>query len=409
MKLRFTVLTAVLLAASVSLAAPEMRPDRVVVNLTASPATSFAVSWRTAPEVKQATGEIAVAEKGPHFAGKASKVPAVSRSFEGDAESAAIYHSVTFDGLQPGTRYAYRVGDGQHWSEWNHVMTASLEAEPFSFLYFGDAQNDIYSHCSRVIRQGLLHCSDADFTLHAGDLVNTFNSDREWGEWFDAAGWIHRTIPVIAVPGNHEYGKPGLSPHWRHVFTMPENGPEELKESVYSLDYQGVRFVALNSNEKRSAQAVWLREVLRDNPNRWTIVTMHHPVYSTARGRDNAGMRDEWQPIFDEFGVDLVLQGHDHTYGRTGFMQYDPEVKEGHQATVSDSGVVYVVSVTGPKQYDLNRNDFMMKMAEQTQLYQIISIQGGELRYDAYNALGEKEDGFTLKKDKDGKKELVED
>ena len=56
--------------------------------------------------------------------------------------------------------------------------------------------------------------------------------------------------------------------------------------------------------------------VLADNDQRWTVVTFHHPVWSGAEGRNNPALREIWGPILEEHGVDLVLQGHDHTYGR---------------------------------------------------------------------------------------------
>src|SRR5690606_28722321 len=94
--------------------------------------------------------------------------------------------------------------------------------------------------------------------------------------------------------------------------------PEGLEETTYYVDYQGVRVISLDSNKERQAQIPWLRKVLGDNPNRWTIITFHHPVFSPARDRDNRELRELWKPVFDEFKVDLVLTGHDHTYARTG-------------------------------------------------------------------------------------------
>ena len=61
------------------------------------------------------------------------------------------YHSVEFSELKPDTLYAYRVGSGDRWSEWIQFRTAKAEAAPFSFLYFGDAQNSILSFWSRII------------------------------------------------------------------------------------------------------------------------------------------------------------------------------------------------------------------------------------------------------------------
>ena len=60
-------------------------------------------------------------------------------------------------------------------------------------------------------------------------------------------------------------------------------------------------------------QTAWLEKVLADNPNRWTIVEFHQPIFSPAKGRDNPEQRAAWKPLFDRHGVDLVLTGHDHT------------------------------------------------------------------------------------------------
>ena len=204
-------------------------------------------------------------------------------------------HTVVFEGLEPGADYLYRVGDGVNWSEWIRFTTAKDEPAPFSFIYFGDAQNDLKAHWSRVIRQAYSDAPQAKFLLHAGDLINRGDADAEWGEWFRAGGWVNAMMPTLATPGNHEYGRSlsegrGLSEHWRPQFAFPENGPEGLEESVYFVDYQGVRFVSLNSNEQQEEQVEWLRRVLADNPNRWTILTFHHPIYSAAKGRDNTDL-----------------------------------------------------------------------------------------------------------------------
>ena len=92
----------------------------------------------------------------------------------------------------------------------------------------------------------------AHFLLHAGDLVNRRNSDHEWGEWYYSGGWIYRMMPSIATPGNHEYGKDEadqyvLSNHWKPTFTLPENGPVGMQETVFYIDYQGTRIISLDS------------------------------------------------------------------------------------------------------------------------------------------------------------------
>ncbi|MGD9645193.1 MAG: fibronectin type III domain-containing protein [Pirellulales bacterium] len=390
-------------------------PDRIILTWKENPARSQAVTWRTDTSVKTGLAQIAVAESGPKFAAKARDFTATTAEHESDL-GPAHYHSVNFADLQPATKYAYRVGDGVNWSEWFQFTTASDKAAPFSFIYFGDAQNDVRAHWSRVIREAHSDAPKARFMLHAGDLINSANRDAEWGEWFGAGGWLNAMVPSVPTPGNHEYARDRgkllsrsqLSHHWRPQYTLPENGPKGLEETVYWLDYQGARIISLNSNEQLKQQVEWLDRVLSDNLNTWTVVTFHHPVFSTARGRDNPEIRSLWKPVMDKYRVDLVLQGHDHTYARFA-PDHVENVSSGANVRSAEGGTVYVVSVSGPKMYNLERKPEMRRAAEDTQLYQIVSIDGDSLRYEARTATGELYDAFRLKKQPGQLNELVDE
>ena len=393
-----------------------LRPDRIVLTWQRDPSTTQSVTWRTSVAVTRPLAEIALAGSGPEFVSAAKQL-------EGTAEplltnlGPAHFHTVEFTDLTSSTKYAYRVGDGVNWSEWFHFTTASDKSEPFSFVYFGDAQNDVRSMWSRVIREAYGDAPDLSFFLHAGDLINRAESDGEWGQWFAAGKWLNAMVPSIAVPGNHEQARTldgrKLSHHWRPQFAFPTNGPEGLEESCYTLVYQGVRFIGMNSNERQAEQAVWLEQVLSENQCPWVICTFHHPIFSTGRDRDNAELRSLWKPIIDKYHVDLVLQGHDHTYGRTGLetpLAGDVAANEptGVNKRDQSTGTVYVVSVSGPKMYTLQRYEFMKRQAENTQLYQIIHVDGDELRYEARTAIGELYDAFTLKKREGQINQLIE-
>lgn len=375
--------------------APTVMPDRVVLGIAQDPSTSMRVNWRTSTEVKDARAEIAVAGDGPDFTKEAKEMKATSQRFESKINE-ALYHSVEFTGLKPATTYAYRVGDGKNWSEWHQFRTASAGREPLTFIYVGDAQTNIYSLWSRVIRMAYSSAPETSFILHAGDLINRHDRDNEWGEWFYGAGWINAKVPLVPAPGNHEYGLgPSggreITEHWRYQFNLPDNGPAGLKETCYYADIQGLRVIALNSNEKQKEQAEWLEKVLANNPNRWTVVTFHHPIFSASRGRDNKELRALWQPLFDKYKVDMVLTGHDHTYGRSNLVS--------GQNVRAESGTVYVVSVSGPKMYQVQQQDWMERSAERTQLYQVIRIDGGKLTYESRTAVGTLYDSFELVKD----------
>ncbi|MFM7844405.1 MAG: fibronectin type III domain-containing protein, partial [Planctomycetota bacterium] len=398
---------------------PGKMPDRIVLTWTADPATSQAVTWRTDTTVEEPVAQLAVAEASSSFEKKAKPFPATTAHLETDIH-ACLCHTVEFADLQPNTKYVYRVGDGVNWSEWFHFRTANDKPEPFSFIYFGDAQNSLRSHWSRVIREAYSDAPKARFFIHAGDLVNNSKRDVEWGEWFQAGGWLNAMIPSVPVPGNHEYLSEKiadtdktvryLNRHWRPQFALPTNGPPGLEETTYRLDYQGVRFLLLNSNEPPEKQVSWIDEQLAAPGASWKILAFHHPIYSAAIKRDNAGLRKAWKPVFDRHRVDLVLQGHDHAYARTRQVGAGnvENVPTGVNARSDEGGTVYVVSVSGPKMYGAAEQPLFRRQAEDTQLYQIIHLDGESLRYEARTAHGELYDAFTLHKRAGQHNELVE-
>lgn len=230
-------------------------------------------------------------------------------------------------------------------------------------------------------------------------------------------------MPSVPVSGNHEYGglkvdgqKKGrqLAIQWRPQFTLPveEDLPDDLAETVYTIVYQGVRIIALNSNRGLDAQAKWLEKVLQANRCQWKIVTLHHPIFSSGAKRDNAANRALLKPILDKYKVDLVLQGHDHTYarGHTPVRMSDtvsPEITS-----------LYVNSVSGPKMYQFREDGWKIyerdgvvldRKAEGTPFFQVIDVNGDWLMYRAYMANGQLYDEVRLKKLPDGTKELLED
>ncbi len=402
---------------------PSKHPDRIVLNLGQNPENSTSVTWRTTSEINQGFAEIAKATAAPKFWRTAQTIKATKYALDGtNVPHAGIksnYFSVKFRDLEPNTIYGYRVGNGEYWSEWIQFKTASDKPEKFSFLYVGDTQNYILELWSRLIRQGYKMSPNASFIIHAGDLVNHAHNEQEWSEWFDAGGWIHRVLPSIPVSGNHEYRpiKEGskqreLSIQWNPQFTLPENGPKGLKETVYYTDYQGLRIVVLNTNRDIDKQLPWLENLLANNPNKWTVVTYHHPLYSASASRDNEELRGKLKPIFDKYKVDLSLQGHDHSYARGRVLPLEENVVDGMNKR-DVTGTVYVVSVSGGKMYQLSDGWDSLgakrdRGAENTQLFQLITIDGDKLSYESYTATGDLYDAFDLIKNQKGANTFVE-
>ncbi|WP_199565285.1 purple acid phosphatase family protein [Spongiactinospora rosea] len=398
---------------------PSPVPDRVILTPTTTPATSQKVTWRAEATAEFAQAEILAAPRAlgqvAPPAGAVTKVQAqASTPVNTTLGYASTYHTVEFTGLKPATRYTYRVGDGTNWSEWHDFTTAAGKFEPFSFIYYGDAQNYIDSAVPRVFRNAFADRPQAKMIVNAGDLINSANSEEEWGQWYKAAGFIDSQINNLSIPGNHEYSG-GLSSFWRPQFPYPDNGPgnPELKQTVYYIDYQGVRFIGLDSNHQgnaalMAAQTAWLEKVLKDNPNKWTVVTFHHPVYSTTGTRNNPQVRDQWGPLLEKYGVDLVLQGHDHSYGRGNLVS-------ARKSITVHNGVAYVVSVSGGKMYALNNGENwtgngaeVRSSSQNTQLYQLIDVAGDQIRFEARYANGEHHDGFLIRKNARGERTVNE-
>ncbi|MEO1320780.1 MAG: metallophosphoesterase family protein [Pseudomonadota bacterium] len=417
-------------------------PDRIVITLPGSPQTSFAVTWRTDAAVEETAAEIVEATSDARFDLGAKRLPATTERLDVQQIEAfgqvmdyppnadvppAHFHSVVFEDLKPDTIYAYRVkGAEDQWSPWLQTRTAA-EDGPVSFLYFGDAQNALRSHWSRVIRAGFQEAPKADFILHAGDLVNIPSRDLEWAEWFDATGFIHGMIPAIPLAGNHEYDRLNLpdgsqqkllSRMWRPQFTLPEEPTlhDDLQEVAFDLRYsEDVHlFILSTQSPKIEEQAAWLDRELTASDARWKIVCMHHPIFSSGAGRDSPGRRAALLPVIKKHKVDLVLQGHDHTYARGAIAQRPERIAFKSRGDRIDT--MFVNSVSGPKQYPFRGDNWdgyadedvvLLRKAENTQFFQTINIDGSKLTYKAWTATGELYDDFVMDKSRRGTKKIT--
>ena len=351
-------------------------PERVCLTWSSDPRTSQSVTWRTPPTTASCTVQVTEATSEPIAAPKARDVPAVTSSVTQGGQPWS-YHAATMTELKPDTLYAYRVGDGKTWSAWFQFRTAAAKAEPFSFLYFGDAQHEILSGWSRVVRQAYATAPQARFMVHAGDIVDGGSDDAQWGEWFGGGGWIFAQVPSLPAAGNHEHDVPGnrLTEHWNTQFRLPTHGPGGVEGSCYYIDYQGLRVIVLNCVHHVAEQTKWLDDALAGSPGRWAVVVLHYPVPSTKELAEN------WMPVLARRKVDLVLQGHTHAYTRS----------KGGRAPV------YIESVSGPA------------TGGKAQLFHVISVGSERLRFESRTATGRLHDAFELAKRPDGSAAVVEE
>ena len=378
--------------------APSVFPDRIVASPAQDAASGFSVAWRTEASVDAPLLQVVVAGDSPDM-GAPRQLTSITRALRTE-NGLAHHHRADVVGLQPDTLYAWRVQGGGTWSAWHHTRTAAPADVPLTLLYFGDTQNKNTSLTTRVVREAMRHAPDARLALFAGDLVSGGDGedDNEWGEWFEANESLPTSMLVAPAIGNHEYfeefedtpqERRVLGAHWPLAFALPGNGVTEAASTTYWFDVQGVRVAvidgtsALDLGTARS-QARWLDGVLASNPHRWSIVLTHQPFFSPRDGRDNALLREHLLPVIRKHRVDLVLQGHDHVYGRR---LHDEKPTP-----------VFVVSVAGAKQYRLSEEarKTMRPVAEDTQLFQVLRIDGVRLRYEARTATGRLYDAFEL-------------
>ena len=422
------LLVAPSLATATEPASTDRVPQRILLGVTRDPAHSQTVTWRTDTPVEAPQAQIAPWTGSPKFGNEAITVQAKSAEFTTGAGEKVTHYEATFTGLEASKRYGYRVGDGAVWSEWFLIHTAGANSDPFNFIYLGDAQVDVKSLWSRTAREAFKSAPDASLVLYAGDLINNGYDDHLWGELCSGLGFIGSMVSNLPAVGNHDMNVPDGSPTlpvaahplWKAHFALPQNGPADapmLEDEACWVDYQGVRFITLEANAYspeeydpstrkivQEKQIAWLEGVLRNNPNRWTIMLHHEPMYGVGRNPDNPQIRDAFLPLYDKYKVDLVLQGHDHVYARSH------KLNAGKPVADNAAGTVYVVSVSGPKMYAFNPMyaDLMAKTLTDTQLYQIVNVTNDSVQLNTYSVGGEWVDGFALQKDKDGNSTLTE-
>jgi 3',5'-cyclic AMP phosphodiesterase CpdA len=147
----------------------------------------------------------------------------------------------------------------------------------------------------------------------AGD--NTYaNGAVEEFETCYGPTWGRHKARTWPSPGNHDYRTVGARPYYAYFGDRAGLS----SQGYYSYDLQGWHIVSLNSNlkgEDEVAQEHWLHADLAAHPTRCGLAYWHHPLFSSGGHRNNPYLRPMWQ-ILSAFGVDVVINGHDHDYER---------------------------------------------------------------------------------------------
>ncbi|MCQ4636881.1 metallophosphoesterase family protein [Anaerovorax odorimutans] len=323
-------------------------------------------------------------------------------------------YEASIKGLSQKTTYEYRVGDGDRWSKIRTFttapvaehsrVTASDDAESFEFLYLGDVQykkrSEDYKAWGKMIQDIRQRNPGIAFSLMGGDMVNSPRNMNDWNLFLSQATSVFAGIPMMTTIGNHETTV--RADLYLKMLALPQNGPKGEEEEFYSFDYGNCHIAVVNTsffldNRKAAMEEEWDRELdsingwleedLTRSSSRWKLVVMHHPAYGISDGDPiYDAIREEWEPVFERGGVDLVLCGHQHLYMRT---------KE-----IGD--ITYVMGNSGKRRSTYFNGENVPEYTESLNAtdsnYQIIKVTEDKLTLESYDEEGQIIDKWTKSK-----------
>lgn len=322
-------------------------PQAVHVNWPADPSNSVAVLWRTDADTRASVVQIGTSMN----ALDRTAVGHVSTG--GSGPNAAPIHEVHLCGLTPDTTYYYRVGGEGHWSAVQTFKTAPAPGRAdydVNFAVTGDSRDN--PSIFHEVQQAVLRTSgmrQPDFQVFTGDAVFLGQIQGLWDQWFESGAPTLSRMPFLMAHGNHE----GLAMNYLVQFAQPQAESQEQDELYFSVDYGPIHFVMLNDTPRggdlgalAGAELAWLRaDLARARMNRarvpWIIAVHHKPCFGSSvhsDATDTQFIRRTWPPVYSEFGVDLVLTGHEHDF------EISKDLDGAGQEVTSGRGTTYIIA-----------------------------------------------------------------
>lgn len=242
---------------------------------------------------------------------------------------------VELTGLTPGAAYEFRGGEGTA-THYFRTMPATLE-EPLTFAIGGDVRHR-QAWMEEMNRMAMKH--DPEFIVWGGDLAYADGQEsnlRFWHEWFEAnmntlVADDGRVPPLIVGIGNHEVrggshqnrmsdeaARRRFAPYFYGLFAFPG------QPGYGVLDFGGYLSLVIgdtdHTNTVEGEQTRWLARALAEREEVTHLIPVYHvPAYPSHRDFEGAvsrKIREHWLPLFEQHGVRVAFENHDHTFKRT--------------------------------------------------------------------------------------------
>ena len=329
----------------------------------ADASSEIVVSWHTLRPVRRPRVLLG------HLDGKLERTAAAKETSYTDAKSSqAVYaYHARLSGLQPDSSYLYAALHDGAGPQFGTFRTVPRGRSAFTFTSFGDqgtptlgkrfvAPSGVTIANPPYVNDNLGSPVAGDTTLGVERLrpsFHLFNGDlcyanlaedrvRTWWDFWSNNSRSARNRPWMPSPGNHENelgnGPIGYRAYQTYFSVPAANGQTNVTRGLwYAFTAGSMRVISIANDDivyqdggnsyvrgySDGAQKVWLERELaaarRDHGVDWIVVCMHQVAISSVdlfNGAD-LGIRQEWLPLFDKYGVDLVVSGHEHHYERS--------------------------------------------------------------------------------------------
>lgn len=350
-----------------SVTADKVTPTSITNTFYNEEATQYGVTWRS-----ESAGEpvLKYIEAGENTAEQADFTNAAEVTAYAEI-AMGIYknHAAMFE-LKPDTKYYYIVGDKSTntYSPVCSITTKEENPSKVTFFHMSDTQDETYwgTYWNAAFKSAYTLYPDGAFTLNTGDITNNGGKEIQWTNMFSNTAEYTQNNVVMPVSGNHDYWG-DITRQFHCVYShfnidLNRDWNQDAYFGIYySFDYGDVHFTVLNTGDTIATdnwdlteeQVEWLTKDLAATNKKWKIVALHNPLYSPGKyGSDTTfnrvalALRKQLNPIFAEYGVDLVLNGHDHVYSQSyPITASGTAVKDGKKEIID--GITYYVNPQG--------------------------------------------------------------